>query len=477
MKRALLLSVFLLPCILSGQTWTDTTYSIQTETNVLYGTATGFAGDMVELGMDISYPANDDPPPCGRPLLVVVHGGAWIAGDKSEYNIARIRADFAKRGYVAAAVNYRLGQFHTNQFVNCNVPDWNCFNMSDSSEWYRANYRGIQDVHGAIRYLIAHSEQYHIDTANVFLAGESAGGFIAMGVGFIDDASEVLGALVGDYPDAPAPNTLYENNCIQAYGLADNIASMNLERPALGTYTGDLNLPAEKGYTIRAVGNFFGGAFNNIFRAHAAVSPALYLFHQPCDLIVPFNYGRLLAGYNTCLTGFPANCGYIVNRPYAYGSKGIKTLIDTLNAQGLSAPEYYYDAASSNYNCLEQAANPALGCHAIDNFWLRTSHLAAFFADKIDACTVSGVEMAATADPLKAVYPNPAADRVWVYFQSRLPHVEIGLADLWGRTLGRTQADHADSAVLDLVGVPNGIYVLRIRIGGKMYVRRLVVGW
>ncbi|MCB0543119.1 MAG: hypothetical protein KDC70_06360, partial [Saprospiraceae bacterium] len=69
MKRALLLSVFLLPCILSGQTWTDTTYSIQSETNVLYGTATGFAGDMVELGMDISYPADDDPPPCGRPLL------------------------------------------------------------------------------------------------------------------------------------------------------------------------------------------------------------------------------------------------------------------------------------------------------------------------------------------------------------------------------------------------------------------------
>ena len=89
--------------------------------DIPFDTTIDFAGNQRVLALDVSVPTNDSPSACGRPLMVVVHGGAWITGDKSENNVSRIRTDFAKRGYTTASVNYRLGQFNTSQAVNCNV--------------------------------------------------------------------------------------------------------------------------------------------------------------------------------------------------------------------------------------------------------------------------------------------------------------------------------------------------------------------
>ena len=50
--------------------------------------------------------ANDEP--AARPLAVLVHGGALRAGDKADAKVASWAVRFARRGYVAASVNYRL---------------------------------------------------------------------------------------------------------------------------------------------------------------------------------------------------------------------------------------------------------------------------------------------------------------------------------------------------------------------------------
>ncbi|MCS7193296.1 MAG: alpha/beta hydrolase, partial [Armatimonadetes bacterium] len=41
-----------------------------------------------------------------RPAVLVIHGGAWRSGDKRQ--LRTIAELFARRGYVAAAINYRL---------------------------------------------------------------------------------------------------------------------------------------------------------------------------------------------------------------------------------------------------------------------------------------------------------------------------------------------------------------------------------
>ena len=48
-----------------------------------------------------------------RPAIVVIHGGGWLEGDKSSFSTPKNRPpgniiDFAKLGFVAATINYRL---------------------------------------------------------------------------------------------------------------------------------------------------------------------------------------------------------------------------------------------------------------------------------------------------------------------------------------------------------------------------------
>ncbi|MGB3547032.1 MAG: carboxylesterase family protein, partial [Saprospiraceae bacterium] len=450
------------------------TYSIQTETDIEYGTATDFAGTERTLLMDVSVPTNDSPPTCGRPLMVIVHGGAWITGNKNEDAPPIIRRDFAERGYVTASVNYRLGQFNTNQFINCNIDLWNCYNMTDSSEWYRANYRGIQDVNGAIRYLVAHADDYNIDPYNVFLVGESAGAFVALGVTYLDSPDEVLQNLVGEYPDAPPPNDLFEVDCIRKFNLAVDIDSMDLDRPALGSYLGDLNPDAEE-FKIRGVGSFYGGVFNNLFTNADTTSPILYMYHQPCDLVVPYNRGRLLSGLQDCAMGFPTFCGFIINRPYAYGSVGIKTMIDQLAADGTPGPAYLLDNTTSTFNCAQQVLGSNMQCHAIDNFGLRTGNMAAFFATRVDICT-SLRERAETNFPF-TLYPNPSPAGTEILAQGDFQHGDrLRLFDLHGRLLQEQLIDAPTQRVN--MGLPPaaGTYLVRVERGGMAGVRELVVG-
>lgn len=415
MKKLLLIILALAFGKLSAQTWVDTLYQINTVSDISYGIATDFAGNERDLLLDVSYPTNDTLPECGRPLLVAIHGGAWITGHKAEGMVLRMREDFAKRGFVTASINYRLGQFPTHQQVHCNTQmfnlEWDCLNMADSSEWYRAYYRGIQDANGAIRWLVNHAQDYNIDPNNIFVVGESAGAYIAMGVGFMDDAGEVLSGLTDSMGAVSAPNSIYEAPCVQGYGYDTTIASMDLSRPDLGVYGRALNQPAQSTYNIRGVGSFYGGAFNNIFGTHTGIPPALYIFHQPNDLIVPYNTNKVLAGFAVCATGFPLNCAYIINRPQTMGSNAIDNLLVNMQNQNQTIPDYLFEHTNNNADCLTQVGNPSLSGHQVDNYWLRTTNMAAFFASKVEACQAVAIGKRSVRD--FKVYPNPV-------FESRL---------------------------------------------------------
>jgi hypothetical protein len=464
MNHLYLLLIMLAVHETAAQKWVDTSYQIHTSFDITYGTDTAFAGREDTLRLDISYPLNDTVPECGRPLMAIIHGGAWLGGDKNEGYVKRWREDFAKRGYVTASINYRLGMFHTNQYINCNVPDWNCYNMTDTSEWYRANFRAIQDVNGALRYLVNQAAEYQIDPDNVFVVGESAGGFIAMGVGFIDDPSEVLSGLTEEFTEAPAPNQLYENNCIQAYGLANNIEEMDLSRPGLGDYQGSLNTSMEEDYQIKAVGSFYGGAFNNIFESHGTQAPALYLYHQPCDLIVPYLQNKLLAGLNSCFTGFPTFCQNIINRPIVFGSLGIKQLIDEMAQNNIPACDYFFDNTTSNADCLQQAIDPNAVCHAIDNYWLRSTNMATYFAGFIDSCQVinQDTDLSGRKLAIDALYPNPANNKLYLKLSHHTGPIQIQCFTVLGNNVDISYQINQSEIAIDVSTFSSGWYYLEV---------------
>ena len=88
-----------------------------------------------------------------------------------------------------------------------------------------------------------------------------------------------------------------------------------------------------------------------------------------------------------------------------YGSFGIKTLLDDMIANSIPAPDYMFDNTTNQWNCLEQT-NPNQECHGMDNYWLRTTNMATFFAPKIGACTIGLNEPTLNPDHF-SVFPNP----------------------------------------------------------------------
>ena len=465
MKNTLLyLLLFLLTTPLAAQPYVDSTFAYTVATNIAYGQDVDFAGNVRQLQLDVAYPTNDAA--ATRPLVMIVHGGAFIAGTKSDAVPARLMRDFAARGYVAASINYRLGYFQTSSYWNCNVSlfgvPWNCLNARDTTEWYRAAYRGMQDLKGATRYMVQNATTYKIDPDNVFYIGESAGGFVTLAAGYLDHPSEKT-FHYGALSNVTAPNNLYQGPCVQTFGLDTNIASMRLTRPDLGPIEGTLNTGPT--YTLKGVGSIYGGMFQNLMKnTNCTNPPALYMFHQRDDLIVPYNRDRLFAGYTYCLTMFPANCAYILNRPFLYGSRGIRHQIDTLALNGYTVPDYQYDSTNSNRGC-NQVNVPYVG-HSLDNYVLRSRNLALYFAQQLSTgigCSNRITQSTSPSSLQASIYPNPAQDRIQIQLVRVPSSLQVHLTDLTGKRLYSWQPSPGIAHTLQLPSsIANGTYLLQL---------------
>ncbi len=130
---------------------------------VEYDVVYGQAGPR-QLLLDVYQPKRGATP---RPGIVLVHGGGWLNGDRAKFRGLATR--LAERGYVVAAIEYRLG--HEAKFP-----------------------AGIQDCNAATRFIRANAERFGIDPERIGAVGGSAGGHL---VGLMATAPEVK-ALQGD---------------------------------------------------------------------------------------------------------------------------------------------------------------------------------------------------------------------------------------------------------------------------------------
>ncbi len=101
----------------------------------------------------------------GRPLIIWMHGGGFKFGSKKAKGIQLWSRTFAQRGYVCAAINYRLSKKNT------------IFNFD---ELLKGSYFAVQDAKTAVEYFKKHYKEYHIDPDKIILAGNSAGGIVAL---------------------------------------------------------------------------------------------------------------------------------------------------------------------------------------------------------------------------------------------------------------------------------------------------------
>jgi acetyl esterase/lipase len=99
-----------------------------------------------------------------RPGVLMIHGGAWRGGDKSDMRAEGQR--LARSGYVAASVGYRLAP----------------------GDRFPAQ---VQDCLCALGYLRAHAEELGLDPARIAVTGYSAGGHLSALIALAADAPEL----------------------------------------------------------------------------------------------------------------------------------------------------------------------------------------------------------------------------------------------------------------------------------------------
>ncbi|MBA2743040.1 MAG: alpha/beta hydrolase [Chthoniobacterales bacterium] len=92
-----------------------------------------------------------------RPLVVIIHGGSWKGGDKSQ--LEPFTRYLAACGYAVASMNYRHAP--KNRFP-----------------------AAVDDVFSALEFLKMHATELQLDMTRVVLVGRSAGGQIALSAAY-----------------------------------------------------------------------------------------------------------------------------------------------------------------------------------------------------------------------------------------------------------------------------------------------------
>jgi acetyl esterase/lipase len=94
-----------------------------------------------------------------KPTLLYIHGGGWVNGKKGNTTLAPL--PYLERGMNTVNIDYRLAE---DALAPAAVEDCRC----------------------ALRWVINHAKEYGFDTKKIVVAGESAGGHLALTTGMLD---------------------------------------------------------------------------------------------------------------------------------------------------------------------------------------------------------------------------------------------------------------------------------------------------
>lgn len=249
----------------NGRYANDVFTDVQTTSGVLFGSntvrnyATDTEGAPVDLRLDVYEPAGDAV--AQRPLLLFAFGGSFLTGARTDAEVVSICQSFARKGYVAAAIDYRLLSSNGASLLAV---------YADQSKLIDEVIRAAADMKAAVRFFkhdAATTKTYRIDPTRIFVGGYSAGAITAMQVAYTESVTE-----------NSLTTTAYNANG----GLEGNTDLPST--PLLGAYDAS---------GIAGVINIAGGV--NTINIVNAGSPPLYSAQGTADEVVPYNCGTVQA--------------------------------------------------------------------------------------------------------------------------------------------------------------------------------------
>jgi acetyl esterase/lipase len=196
-------------------------------------------------------------PPVGAPVLVHIHGGAWIIGDKRQQGFPLMH-ELARRGWVAVTINYGLSPRAT-------WPDH------------------IADCKRAVAWVRRHIAEYGGDPGFVAITGGSAGGHLAA----------LLALSVGDEAFQPGfeDADTSVDACVPFYGVYDMTAGRGTSRYD----TGLLSLLEQRVFKRKLSDDPASfEAASPLYRVHPD-APPFFVIHGVNDTLVPVAEARRFA--------------------------------------------------------------------------------------------------------------------------------------------------------------------------------------
>ena len=128
--------------------------------NLEFGQTTDFDGKTEKLLLDIYSPKNDKE--TKRPVILWLHGGGFRPGnDKTQSYIVKLSTEFAKRGYVCIAINYRIRD---------NPKEDQKGTITDA----------LADAMAGLNWIRTHHKKLGTDNKRIIMGGGSAGGMLAV---------------------------------------------------------------------------------------------------------------------------------------------------------------------------------------------------------------------------------------------------------------------------------------------------------
>ncbi|UJF31779.1 carboxylesterase/lipase family protein [Paenibacillus hexagrammi] len=221
------------------------------------------------LYLNIWTPACDDHK---RPVVVWIHGGAFVMGAGSEYDCAV----FAEKGIVSVTINYRLGALGFLELGDV---------LGD--EYRGSGNCGLMDIIAALRWVQQYISSFGGDPARVTVMGQSAGAKLASTLLCVPEAKGLFHRAIIQSGGVQS---------IRDLGTASTITGRFLEALNLSKEQGNMLLELPFSELIKAQSSFDGGAtglhkFGPVIDGKTIVRPPLESIRMGEANVVPVLIG------------------------------------------------------------------------------------------------------------------------------------------------------------------------------------------
>ena len=448
-----------------------------------------------------------------RPLVIVLHTGTFApiiyngnpTGMRQDIATTAICQSYARRGYVVANIEYRLG--------------WNpgaATQAEKGASLMKAVYRAIQDTKSAVRFFREDYENgntYGIDTSRIILSGQGSGGWVALGYATVNkyaeitlpkflDVDPVTGITtalidtteIGDWDGyGGLYNTVntpgYSNDvhmvCSMGGGMGDlswleagevPMCAVHCPTDPVAIYTsGNVSVPSAGLITTEISGSYDVMAKANLLGNNDVLAP-VNAGSDPYTIAAQAASGVAngMNDFGGTTIGAPVDNVF----PYITGNPGESSPWDLWDATFVEAVAQQLGFAAGTGTQIAAdglLTNPDMGPTKSAAYIDSTL---GYFCRRIIRATnldgLSSVDKATVLDPLVEVYPNPTSNNLRIEVKDELI-LSINIYAMNGTEVYSLEEINQNSIELNNLNLNSGIYHCTVELDSQKITKRIVI--